>query len=340
MNRLDRTPTCARIRIGALMLALLQFALPALAQSSATHAVPTAAAWPTKPIRILVGFPAGSTPDGAARALVDPLSKALGQAVIVENKVGASGNIATDQIAKANDDHTLGVVINGNLTSAKMLSPKLPYDPAHDFSLLTLVGSAPLILVAQADAPSGKAFFDAAKTASASWNYGSVGTGSVAHLGMELLKSRVPGLTPAHIPYPGNPQVVTALLGKQIDMALVPPGLALPQIKAGKLKAIGLTSGRSTLAADIPSLSDAGVNDFQLEVWTALVGPSSLSAAAKARLAQTLPEVLRQPETRQQLFNLGWQAPAIASAAALQQRVSTETQIMQNIIRQLGIKGQ
>jgi tripartite-type tricarboxylate transporter receptor subunit TctC len=321
----------ARLRALSLLALLSLTSLHAFAQAS--HST-----WPTKPVRILVGFPPGSTPDGAARAIADPLSKALGQTVIVENKIGASGNIATDQVAKSNDDHTLGIVINGNLTSAKMLSPRLPYDPAKDFSLLGLVGSAPLILVAQPDAPAGKAFFDSARTSSASWNYGSVGTGSVAHLGMELLKSRMPGLRPAHIPYPGNPQVITALIGKQIDMALVPPGLALPQVKAGKLQAIGLTSGRSTLAPDVPSLADAGVQDFQLEVWTALVGPAHLSATAKHRLASTLPEVLRNPETRQQLFNLGWQAPNTASSSALEQRVSQETKIMQSIITQLGIQ--
>ncbi len=322
----------ALLRALSLLALLSLISLHAFAQAS--HST-----WPTKPVRILVGFPPGSTPDGAARAIADPLSKALGQTVIVENKIGASGNIATDQVAKSNDDHTLGIVINGNLTSAKMLSPRLPYDPSKDFSLLGLVGSAPLILVAQPDAPAGKAFFDSARTSSASWNYGSVGTGSVAHLGMELLKSRMPGLRPAHIPYPGNPQVITALIGKQIDMALVPPGLALPQVKAGKLQAIGLTSGRSTLAPDVPSLADAGVQDFQLEVWTALVGPAHLSAAAKRRLAGALPEVLKNPDTRQQLFNLGWQAPNISSASALEQRVFQETKTMQSIIMQLGIQG-
>ncbi|MGJ7495281.1 Bug family tripartite tricarboxylate transporter substrate binding protein [Variovorax sp. RT4R15] len=306
--------------------------------TAAAFAQPQAVAWPTKPLRLLVGFPGGSTPDGAARAIAEPLSKALGQPVIVDNKAGASGNIAADQIAKATDDHTLGIVINGNLTSAKMLYAKLPYDPATDFTYLTLVGTAPLILVAQAGAPSGKAFFDAARSAGEKWSYGSVGAGSVGHLGMELLKTRVPGMAAMHVPYQGNPQVVTAMLGQQIEMALVPPGVALPQINAGKLKAIGLTTGRSTLAPDIPPLADAGVKDFELEVWTALVGPAKLSAAAKSRLAAVLPGVLQDAATRQQLFNQGWQAPATASAPALQTRVAAESKIMQRIISASGIK--
>ncbi|MBU2408167.1 MAG: tripartite tricarboxylate transporter substrate binding protein, partial [Gammaproteobacteria bacterium] len=275
-------PTTKRaLLIAACGLAMASVPLAAFAQAS----------WPTRPVRILVGFPGGSTPDMAARAIAEPLSRALGQPVIVENKPGASGNIATDQVAKATDDHTLGVVINGNLTSAKMLYPKLPYDPARDFSYISLIATAPLVLVAPADAPTGAAFFAAAKKGGDKWNYGSVGVGSVGHLGMELLKTKVPGVQAVHIPFQGNPAVVTALLGGQIQMALVPPGLAVAQVNAGKLKAVGVTSGRSVLAPNIPPLADAGVRDLQLEVWTALVGPASLSKAAQARLATVMGDV-------------------------------------------------
>lgn len=297
-----------------------------------------AQAWPTKPIRLIVGFPGGSTPDGAARAIAQPLSKALGQPVVVDNRAGASGNIAADQVAKATDDHTLGIVINGNLTSAKMLSPTLPYDPSKDFTLLSTVGTAPLILVAQADAPDGRAFFEAAGAAGDKWNYGSVGNGSVAHLGMELLKARVPGLAPVHVPYQGNPAVAVGILGKQIQMALMPPGVVLPQVAGGKMKAIGLTSGRSPLAPNVPPLADFGIKDFQLEVWTALVGPANLSSAARDRLMKELTAVLQDEGTRQQLFNQGWKAPLNASPMELQTRVRDETRIMQKIISSQGVK--
>lgn len=168
-------------------------------------------------------------------------------------------------------------------------------------------------------------------------NYGSVGNGSVAHLGMELLKSRVPGFSPQHIPFQGNPQVVTALIGKQIDLALVAPGVAIPQIKAGRLKAIGVTSGRSTLAPEIPPLADAGVKDFELEIWAALVGPAKLSEAAKTKLAKVLPAIIQSQQTRQHLFNQGWIAPSTASSTALGERVKSETKIMKQIISLRGI---
>jgi len=296
-------------------------------------------AWPTKPVRLLVGFPAGSTPDSSARALADGLATVLGQSVIVENRPGAAGNLAADLVAKAQDDHTLGVVINGNLTSAKMLNPNLAYDPARDFSFLSLLTTAPLALVARADLPEGAAFFEAAVQQGDRWNYGSVGAGSVAHLGMEQLKLKVPGLKAVHVPYQGNPAVLTALLGGQIHMALVPPGLAMPHVKSGRLQIIGLTGGRSTLVPELGALSELGVKNFNLEVWTALIGPSNLSKAAQLRLAQEVPVVVRSATTRQRLFSQGWNAVG-SSPEGLRLRVADESAILGGIIRSANIKAE
>lgn len=312
------------------------FPLGATAQKASKKSEPVAV-WPTKPVRILVGFPGGSTPDMVARTLAEPLSRVLGQPVIIENKPGASGNIAADQIAKATDDHTLGVVINGNLTSAKLLNSKLPYDPAKDFTPLSLLTTAPLVLVAPTNLPSGSAFFDAARNGGDKWNYGSVGNGSVGHLGMELLKSKAGNMTAVHIPYQGNPQVVAALLGGQIQMALVPPGIALPQIRAGKLKAIGLSSGRSPLATEIAPLADAEISNFNLEVWTALVGPANLSKAAQTRLNAEVSKIIRDADTRQKLFNQGWQAVG-TSPEGLVGRMKSETASVKGIIAMRNIK--
>ncbi|WP_309682193.1 tripartite tricarboxylate transporter substrate-binding protein [Polaromonas sp.] len=295
------------------------------------------APWPSRPVRILVGFPGGSTPDMAARTLAEPLSRALGQPVIIENKPGASGNIAADQVAKATDDHTLGVVINGNLTSARLLYPQLPYDPAKDFAAISLLTTAPLVLVAPMNQPGGAEFFAAARQGGGQWNYGSVGNGSVAHLGMELLKSRAKGVAPVHVPFSGNPQVVTAMLGGQIQMALIPPGVAMPQVRAGKLRAIGLAGGRSALVPDVAPLADAGVPNLNLEVWTALVGPAGLSRAAQIRLGQLVPGIIRDADTRQKLFAQGWQAVG-TSPDGLKSRIRDETALLGNIIQTRGIK--
>ena len=291
--------------------------------------------WPSRPLRIVVGFPAGSTPDLAARVLAESLARACGQPVVVDNRPGAAGNIAADLVAKARDDHTLGVVINGNLTSAALLNPRLPFDPVRDFTLLSLLATAPLVLVGANSEPGGAGFFVAARQAGSRWNYGSVGQGSVGHLGMELLKSRA-GFDAVHIPYSGNPAVLSALIGGQIQAALVPPGVALPQVRAGSLQAIGLAGGRSTLAPEVAPLTTLGVRMDELEVWVALVGPASLSAQARDRLSRDVPAVLHQPETRQRMFSAGWQVQA-GSGEALRRRVQHEKRILGDIIRLRGI---
>lgn len=243
--------------------------------------------WPTKPVRILVGFPGGSSPDLTARALAEPLSRALGQPVIVDNRAGAGGNIAADLVAKATDAHTIGLMINGNLTIARLLNPKAPYDPARDLAPVSLLGTAPLVLAAAQGVParSAQEFFAAARAAGGQWNYGTPGVGTVAHIGTELLKARS-GIAPVHVPYPGNPQVITAMVSGQLQMALLPPALAMAQVRAGKLQAVGVTStGRSPLVPELPSLAEAGVPGFQLEIWNAVAAPASMPRPIVARLS-------------------------------------------------------
>ena len=297
------------------------------------------ASWPTKTVKLLVGFPAGSSPDLVARAMAEPLSKALGQPVIVENHPGAGGNIAADLVAKSTDNHTIGIMINGNLTIAKLLNPKTPFDPAKDLAPISLIGTAPLVLAAPASAPGANAqdFLVAARNAGNQWNYGTPGNGTVAHIGMEYLKVRTQ-MDPVHIPYPGNPQVITAMLGGQINLSLLPPGLAMPQIRAGKLKAIGVTSvSRSPLVPELPSLSEAGVQNFQLEIWTAAAGPASMPPSVVAKLSSLFSEIARGPEMRQKLFTQGWQV-AGTSAEGLANRIKSDTRLLGGVIEMRGIK--
>lgn len=289
--------------------------------------------WPTRPVRIIVGFPGGSSPDLTARALAEPLSKALGQPVIVENKVGAAGNIAADYVAKATDQHTIGLMINGNMTIAKLLNPKLPYDPLKDLQPISLIGFSPLVLVAPASARgiTAQDFLAAARQGGDRWNYGTPGVGTVGHLGMELLKSKA-GFSAVHVPYPGYPQVATALISGDLQLSLLPPALASSQIRAGKLRAIAITaSGRSALAPDIPSLTETGVQDFNLEIWNAVAAPNSLPKPIAARLSALISEIVRTPEMRQKLFQQGW-AVAGTSAEGLANRVKADTALLSGII--------
>ena len=298
-----------------------------------------AADWPLKPVRLLVGFPAGSSPDLTARALAEPLGKALGQPVVVENKVGAGGNIAADAVAKATDGHTLGLMINGNMTIARILNPKVPYDPLKDLAPVSLIGTAPLVLAAPAsgagDTPAQ--WLAQVRQAGNTLSYGSPGVGTVAHLGMELLKSRA-GIDPVHVPYPGNPQIINAMLGGQIQLALLPPGLAMPQVRGGKLRAMGTTStGRSTLVPELPSLAEAGVKNYQLEIWNAIAAPASLPAAQVQKISALVSEIVRSPEIRQRLFQQGWQVVG-SSPEGLQNRIDADTRALGQIIRQQKIE--
>jgi tripartite-type tricarboxylate transporter receptor subunit TctC len=297
--------------------------------------------WPTRPVRIVVGFPAGSTPDLVARTIAEPLSKALGQPVIVDNKVGAGGNIAADAVVKATDNHTIGFMINGNMTIAKMLNPAVPFDPLKDLQPLSLIGTAPLLLTVPANAPGKDAqeFFLAARNAGQKWSYGSPGVGTVGHIGMELLKTKT-NMDPVHVPYPGNPQVINAMIGNQIQLALLPPALASAQVKAGKLKAVGVTSlNRSPLVPEYPSLNEQGVRAYQLEIWVAAAAPNSLPKPIAARLSSLISEIARTPEVRAKLFQQGWQT-AGTNAEGLANRIKSDTAVLGGVIMMRGIKAE
>jgi tripartite-type tricarboxylate transporter receptor subunit TctC len=156
---------------------------------------------------------------------------------------------------------------------------------------------------------------------------------------MELLKAKA-GMAPLHVPYPGNPQVITALLGSQIQMSLLPPGLAMAQVRAGKLKAIGVTSsGRSSVVPEVPSLAEAGVKDLQLEIWNAVAAPNSLPKAHVNRLATLLAEIVRQPEMRQKILAQGWQV-AGTSPEGLANRIKADTAAMADVIQKNNIRPQ
>ena len=331
------------VRRTVLALALAALASTTLAQQKAARVqpAPTAAGWPSKPVKIIVGFPGGSTPDLVARTIAEPLAKALGQPVIVENKVGAGGNIAADLVAKATDNHTIGVMINGNMTIAKMLNPAVPFDPLRDFAPISLIGTAPLLLTVPANAPGNDAqeFFSAARNAGNKWSYGTPGVGTVGHIGMELLKTRT-NIDPVHVPYPGNPQVINAMLGGQIQLSLLPPALAAAQIRAGKLKAIGVTSvNRSSLVPEYPSLQEGGIRGFQLEIWTAAAGPATMPKPIVAKLSNLISEIARTPEVRQKLFQQGWQV-AGTTAEGLANRIKADTALLGGVIQMRGIKAE
>jgi len=315
-------------------IAILLVACCALSTSvSARNDYQNVLTWPTRPLRIVVGFPAGSSPDLTARALAEPLAKALGQPVLVENKVGAAGNIAADAVAKATDHHTIGLMINGNLTIARLLNPKLPYDPQTDLTPVSLIATSPLVLAVPSNAPGANAleFLTAARASGERWNYGTPGVGTVGHLGMELLKAKT-RIAPVHVPYPGYPQVAMAMVAGDLQLSLLPPALAMAQVRTGKLRAIGITSSvRSALVPDVPSLSEAGVHDFNLEIWNGIAAPNTMPKALVQKLAVLFSDIARTPEMRQKLFQQGW-VVAGTTGEGLANRIRSDTAVLGRII--------
>lgn len=318
------------VRRAALLLCAAA-CLPLVAQAQGK------ADWPTRPIRLIVGYASGSSPDVQARLLAEPLTKALGQPVVVENKGGASGNIGADAVAKAGGGHTIGVIGNGPLTSSKFLYSKLPYDPIKDLAPLAMIGSAPLVLVApKSMAANAGAYFKALKTGTQG-NYGSVGTGSGGHLGVELIKEAM-GLNLQHVPYNGGPAVVNALMGDQVQMALLPASTVMPLVQSGKLAALAVSSSkRSPLAPGVPAMPEIGAGNVDIEVWNAVMAPASMPAEHRAKLAVALEKILHAPDIRSKLLAQGWRIDD-TSAASLARRIENDARIYGSLITQKNIR--
>ncbi len=318
----------------ALISTLLGLALLPLAAGAQT-----ADTWPSKALRIIVGYPSGSSPDVQARLLAEPLARALGQPVIVDNKPGAGGNIGADMTAKANDGHTIGVIGNGPLTSAKFLYAKLPYDPQKDLAPIALIGSAPLVWVTTKPAQplTAAGYITQARASGDKLAYGSIGAGSGGHLGMELVKE-VLGLQPLHVPFAGGPAILNAMLGDQVQMTLLPGSTVMPLVQSGKLQAIAVTSAaRSPLLPELPSMQEIGAKGTNIEVWNAVMAPAQMPAAHQARLSTEIGKILQSQEISQKLFQQGWK-PGDASTAALTQRIKSDTTLYGDIIAKKNIK--
>ena len=267
--------------------------------------------WPTRAVKLVVPFAAGGQPDVVARALAEPLSRALGKPVVVENRPGAGGNIAAEAVARSTDGHTLLVGTNGPLAVSPALYRDLPYDPLRDFAPVTLVGTSPNLiavhpslqvatlaeLVAKARAQPGKL------------NFASVGKGSVSQLSMELLNS-VAGIRTAHIPYNGGAPAVTALIAGDVQMLSLNPTALIPQVAAGKARVVAQTGARrSPLIADVPTVAESGYPGFEADVWIAVVAPAKTPPAIVARLNAVLVRIIRDPATKRSLWDRQWIDP-------------------------------
>jgi tripartite-type tricarboxylate transporter receptor subunit TctC len=296
--------------------------------------------WPTKPIRMVVPFPPGSSPDLVARMINDKLGAALGQPVVIENKPGAGGMVGTAQVAKAAPDgYTFGVSIPGPLAVNTVLVKNMEYDPFRELAPVTVVAASPNVLVVDAKlGPSTlREFIAFAKAQPGKLNYGSVGNGSASHLTMELLKQRA-GIDLVHVPYPGSPQVNTAILNGQIAGGFVVPATAMPLVQGGRLKALGATTTtRSVVLPDVPTVAEQGFPGFESTAWVAMVAPAQTAPRIVNRVAEESVRIIRSDDVRQQMIRIYFQ-PVGTAPEALRILMREEADRWAKVIKAAGVK--
>ena len=285
--------------------------LIALALALASSIGVAADTWPAKAVHIIVPFPPGSSPDLIARMLTDKLAQALGQPVLVENKPGAGGNLGTGLVAKAEPDgYTLGLSIPGPLAVNTVLYKKMEYDPFTELAPVTLVALSPNVLIVNPSlgVNSVKEFIAYVKARPGKLNYGSVGNGSASHLTMELLKMQA-GLDIVHVPYPGSPQVNTAILANQIQAGFVVPGTAMPLAQSGRVKALAVTSiAKSPVLPELPTVAEAGFPGFESSAWIGMVAPAKTPKPIIERLSHELVAIIHSAEVREKMQRIYFQA--------------------------------
>jgi tripartite-type tricarboxylate transporter receptor subunit TctC len=309
--------------------AALSGALPARAQ-----------AWPARPIRLVVPFPPGSSPDIIARLVAEPLAQALGQPIVVDNKPGAGGNLGTGLVAKAEPDgYTFLFTIQGPLVTAPLLSKSLGYDPLKDLVPVTLVATSPNVLVVdpKLGVDTLADFVRVAKQKKGQLNYGSVGNGSAAHLAMESFKARA-GLDIVHVPYQGFPQVVNAILAGQVQAGFMVPGIAIGQVKAGKLKALGVTTlGRAGALPGLPTFVEQGYAGFEAISWQAVLAPARTPQAVVDRVSAELVRIIKTDDVRGKILGQYFSAAGTAPEA-LASLMKTERERWGKVIKAANVQ--
>ena len=276
-----------------------------LALSSLLFAVMPAAAqdWPTKTVRIIVPFGPGSTPDMVGRLIGDHMQQKLGQPFVIENRPGASANTGTEMVAKADPDgYTIGVSLGGPLAINTLLFAKLPYDPAKDLALITMLTTQPSALVVNTSlgVNSVAELVDLLRRNPGKYNYGSIGNGSLSHLAMEALALKS-GTTMVHVPYPGSPQAMTAVLRNDVQMACLPAISVTPHVASGQVRILAISLGRrSALMPGVPTLKESGI-DVEADAWNGLIAPAKTPDAIIAKIHAAVVDALAEPAIREKL---------------------------------------
>jgi len=286
--------------------------------------------FPSKPIQLVIPFPPGGATDVIGRLVGKKLGDKLGQTVVIDNRPGAGTIVGAGYVAKAAPDgYTLLASSGTTFTVNPAIHAKLPYDPVKSFEPIGFTGRTGLIVLANKDQPVSnlKQLVAAAKAQPGKLTYGSFGTGTTAQFAGEMLFN-LAGVKLLHVPYKGSAPAMTDLIGGQIPFTVDTVAAAIPQVKAGKVKAIAVTTAkRSTLLPDVPTAAEAGVPGIDADTWLALVAPRGLPADVKHKLEKALAEVMADPDTRKQLTQAGFE-PIDGNGAAVAAQINKELPLM------------
>lgn len=321
----------------------MRFTRRGLAAASAALAWAGAAgaqgAWPDRPVRVIVAFPGGSTPDMVARAVTPHLAQVFGQPFVVDNRAGGGGNIGTEAIARATDGHTLGVTIGGPGSTARVLNPSLGYDPATDLAPVSLLARLAFVLAVHPSVPARSLaeLIAHAKAHPGALNYGSTGPGTLSHLATEDMAARE-GFRAEHVSYRGVAPAILDLVAGRLQMMLAPYAQVAGQVADGRLRALAVSGpARMPQLPEVPTLREAGLAMEPVVAWIGLFGPAATPAERAARIAAECRVALNQPEQRRVLEAAGFE-PVGSTPAEFAAFQRAEIERWGALIRRLGIR--
>lgn len=318
----------------------LRFIAAALAACALFTALPALAQYPNKPVKLIVPFIAGSSPDVLARNVSERLSMKLGQPTVIENRGGAGGNVGAEYAAKQPaDGYTLMLATSSHLVNPSLYS-KVGYDPVKDFVPVALLIRMPSLLVVPVDSPAKNVneLIALAKGKPGQLNYGSGGNGSQAHLAGAMFKSTAV-IDIVHVPYRGAPEIITSMLSGQTQLAFPTFSTTLPQVKAGKLRALAVTSPRrNPLLPDVPTLLEAMPNGFELEAWFGIWVPAGTPTDIVKKLNADISAVMSDPEFRAKIASDGSEVAVVGTPDEFTGYVKSETAKWTKIVKDSGAK--
>jgi tripartite-type tricarboxylate transporter receptor subunit TctC len=309
----------------------------------AASAIQAQAQYPSRPVRVMVGFAPGGPNDIIARAYGARLAEALGQPFVVENRTGAAGNLAAEAVARAAPDgYTLMLGSTGTNAVNPSLYANLPFDLVRDLTPVSVVATSPSALAVHPKVPaqSVRELIALAKSQPGKLTYASAGSGSSQHLSAELFKQAA-GVDIVHVPYKGAAPGIADLLSGQVDMSFAPVANVVPHAKAGKLRLLGLTgAARSAFAPGTPTIAESGLPGFEVMTWYAIFATAGTAAETVQRLNAELQKIARIPQLREQLTNMGIDAMASASPAEARAYRDGEAERWGKLVRALGVKAE